>query len=62
MIDFGIVKPGSTIYIPWGSFASATGAPSAMTNLAVGDIKIYKDGGVTERASTTGFTLLDTDG
>ncbi|KKL98197.1 hypothetical protein LCGC14_1826870, partial [marine sediment metagenome] len=37
--------------------------PSAsvtVTGLAVGDIKIFKDGGLTERASTAGFAV-DTD-
>lgn len=62
MISLGLVKPGETIYIPFGSYAGSTGAPSAMTGLAVGDIKVYKNGGTTERASTSGFTLLDTDG
>jgi hypothetical protein len=62
MIDLGLVKPGETIYLPWATFAGSTGAPSAQTNLAVGDIKVYKNGGTTERASTSGFTLLDTDG
>jgi hypothetical protein len=62
MIDLGTVKPGSTIYIPFATFAGATGAPITMTGLAAGDIKIFKDGGTTERASTSGFTLLDTDG
>lgn len=62
MIHLGTVRPGRTIYIPFESFASATGAPITITNFAVGDIKIYKDGSTTERASTAGFTLLDTDG
>lgn len=62
MIDFGIVKPGITLYVPFDSFAGSTGASSATTGLAVGDIKIYKNGSVTERSSTNGFTLLDTDG
>lgn len=62
MINLGLVKPGETIYLPWATFAAATGAPTAMTNLAVGDIKVYKNGSTTERASTSGFTLLDTDG
>lgn len=62
MIDLGIVKPGSTIYIPFASFAGSTGAPSAMTGLATSDILVYKDGGTTQRASASGFTLLDTDG
>ena len=62
MIDLGIVRPGSTIYLPFASFAGSTGASAAASNLAVGDILIYKDGSTTQRASTSGFTLLDTDG
>jgi len=61
-INLGMVRPGSTIYIPFDTFAGSTGASITMSDLAVGDIKIYKNGSVTERASTTGFTLLDTDG
>lgn len=57
MIDLGIVKPGSTIRVPFGSFAGSTGAPSATTNLAAADVQIYKDGGTTQRASTAGFTV-----
>jgi len=57
-----MVRPGSTLYLYFDTFAAATGAPITMTNFAVGDIKIYKNGGTTERASTSGFTLLDTDG
>ena len=39
--------------------------PSAsvtLTGLALADIQIYKNGSVTQRSSTSGFTLLDTDG
>lgn len=62
MIDLGIIKPGTTIYVPFGSYAGSTGASAAMTGLATSDILVYKDGSTTERASTSGFTLLDTDG
>lgn len=61
-LNLGTVRPGSTIYIPFDTFAGSTGASITMTGLVVGDIMIYKDGGVTQRASTAGFTLLDTDG
>lgn len=61
MINLGMVPPGSTLRIPFSSFA-ASGGSITMTNFAVGDIKIYKNGGTTERSSTNGFTLLDTDG
>lgn len=62
MIDFGTVKPGRTLYIPFDSFAGSTGASITLTGLAVTDIEIYKDGGTTQRSSDNGYTLLDTDG
>ena len=62
MIALGTVRPGRTIYIPFETFASSTGAPITLTGLATSDIQIYKDGGTTQRASAAGITLLDTDG
>jgi hypothetical protein len=62
VLNFGIVKPGTTLYFPFDSFALATGASITMTTLATSDILVYKDGGVTQRASASGYTLLDTDG
>jgi len=63
MMDLGKVKPGLTLRIPFGSFAAATGAPSATTNFAAADIQIYKDGGTTQRASSSGITVTaDVDG
>ena len=62
MINLGRVRPGTTIYIPWDTFSGSTGASITMSGLLVGDIQVYKDGGMTQRASTNGFTLLDTDG
>lgn len=61
-IDFGLVKPGLTLYVPFDSFAGSTGASITLTGLAVTDIEIYKDGSVTQRSSDAGYTLLDTDG
>jgi len=58
----GMFRPGSTIYVPFDTFAGSTGAPITLTGLATSDILIYKNGSVTQRGSTTGFTLLDTDG
>ncbi len=57
MIDLGIIKPGSTLQIPFGSFTGSTGAPSATTGLATSDVLVYKDGGTTQRASASGFTV-----
>jgi hypothetical protein len=47
----------TAVTMPWDSFAAATGAPSATTNFAAGDIQIYKDGGVTQRSSSAGITV-----
>ena len=57
-----MVPAGDVIPIMFGTYAGATGASITMTGLAVTDIEIYKDGGVTQRASDAGYTLLDTDG
>lgn len=57
MIDLGIVKPGSTVRIPFGSYAGSTGASAATTGLAAADVLIFKDGSATERASTAGITV-----
>lgn len=63
MIDFGIVKPGTTLYIPFATYDSNDPSASVtLTGLATTDIEVYKDGGVTQRASDSGFALLDTDG
>jgi hypothetical protein len=62
MLNLGTKKPGSTIFIPFESFKGSDGSPITLTGLALSDVKVYKNGGTTERASTSGFTLLDTDG
>jgi len=62
MVHYGDIPIGATIPHLFDSFAGATGASITLTGLALADIKVYKDGGTTERASTAGFTLLDTDG
>jgi len=60
--DLGAVPASTTIYLYWTSHDLATGANETMSGLAVGDILIYKNGSTTQRSSTAGFTLLDTDG
>lgn len=60
--NLGTVKPGSTIYIPFDTYDKDDGSSITMTGLAVTDIEVYKDGGTTQRASDSGYTLLDTDG
>lgn len=62
MIYKGDYATGSTVYHLFSTFAGATGAPITITGLAVGDVKIYKNVSTTERSSTSGITLADTDG
>lgn len=61
MMYLGDFAAGATLYVPFHTFNSA-GASVTIAGLAVGDIKIYKAGSTTQRSSTVGFTLLDTDG
>jgi hypothetical protein len=63
VIDLGVVRPGSTIRIPFSTFDKDDGSSVTMTNYAAADLLCYKDGGTTERASTAGFTATtDFDG
>lgn len=59
----GDYTTANTVYVYWNTFDSNDPSASVtLTGLALGDILIYKNGSVTERSSTAGFTLLDTDG
>lgn len=61
-LALGTVPAGTTLYIPFSSYAGSTGASVTLTGLAVTDIEIFKDGSTTQRASDAGYALLDTDG
>lgn len=52
---------GDTIPFPFDAYDS-NGASVTVTGLSTGDIKVYKNGSTTQRSSSAGFTLLDTDG
>jgi hypothetical protein len=56
MLDLGIVRPGTTIRIPFSTFDKDDGSAVTMTNFAAADILVYKGGSTTERASTSGYT------
>jgi hypothetical protein len=47
----------TAVCIPFDSFAGSTGASSATSNFAASDVLIYKDGGTTQRASSSGITV-----
>jgi len=57
-----MVPAGDVLPVLYSTYDGGTGASITMTDLAVTDIEIYKDGGTTQRASDAGYTLLDTDG
>lgn len=61
-IHLGTVPANSTLYIPFATYDVTNGASVTMSNFAVTDIEIYKNGSTTQRASDNGYTLLDTDG
>lgn len=60
-MNLGDVAVDSVLYVPFSTYNSS-GASVTISGFVVGDIKIYKDGGTTQRSSTNGYTLLDTDG
>ena len=59
MNNLGDFTTSETIYVPFNTFDSA-GAAIIISDFALADIKIYKDGSVTQRTSTSGIVLLDT--
>jgi hypothetical protein len=57
MVHYGDIHEDETIYMVWGSYDGGTGASITQTGLIAGDVKIFKDGGVAEKASTDGITV-----
>lgn len=63
MLNLGMVRPGTTIVIPFHTFDSNDPSASVtITGLATTDIEVYKDGSNTTRDSDTGYALLGTNG
>src|SRR3990167_7977852 len=62
MNAWGNVPVNSVIPFFFDSFDGGTGASITMTCLALGDILVYKGVSMTQRTSTAGIVLLDTDG
>lgn len=61
MLDLGTVRPGETLNIPFSTFDSNDPSASVtVTALVAGDIEIYKDGSLTQRASDAGY-VVDVD-
>ena len=60
--SWGNVPLNSVIPFWFDSFDGGTGASITLTGLALGDILCYKGTSMTQRSSTAGIVLLDTDG
>ena len=59
----GDFTTSNTMYVYFNTFDSNDPSASVIVSaFVVGDIAIYKNGSTTQRTSTAGFTLLDTDG
>lgn len=59
----GKVRPGATLFVPFHTFDSNDPSASVtITGLATTDIEVYKDASMTQRASDSGYALVDTDG
>lgn len=61
MFALGDVPASTTLYVPFATFGSNSESIT-MSGFATSDILVYKNGSITQRSSTNGFTLLDTDG
>ena len=49
----------STVYLYYGTYDGGTGASIVQSGFAAADVKIYKDGGLTQMASADGVTIDD---
>lgn len=61
MIDLGDLVGDETIVIPFQTFGGSNESIT-ITGLAVTDIEVYKGSSMTQRASDSGYSLVDTDG
>lgn len=62
MNAWGNVPLNSVIPFFFDAFDGGTGASITLTGLAIEDVRIYKGTSMTQRSSTSGIVLLDTDG
>lgn len=55
MINVGELTVNSIVYIPFNTY-DANGASVTVTDLVAADVKIHKDGGITQRDNASGIT------
>jgi hypothetical protein len=62
MLNFGQVPSGAVLPIPFSSYAGSDGASATISDFLLADVRVYKGTSMTQRASTSGIVLMDTDG
>jgi hypothetical protein len=55
-------SPGDTLYIPLAFFNDSGASISIGSSLIAGDIEVFKDGSVTQRATDSGYAILGDTG
>jgi hypothetical protein len=55
-------SPGDTLYIPLSFYNDSGASISIGTSLAVTDIEVFKDGGVAQRATDSGYAIMGDTG
>lgn len=55
-------SPGDTLYIPLNFYNDSGASISIGSTLAVGDIEVFKNGSVTQRATDSGYAILGDTG
>ena len=55
-------SPGDTLYIPLSFYNDSGASISIGSTLAVTDVELFKNGGVTERATDSGYSVLGDTG
>jgi hypothetical protein len=55
-------SPGDTLYIPLNFYNDSGASISIGTSLAVTDIEVFKDGGVAQRATDSGYAIMGDTG
>lgn len=62
MMTLGVFPLGKVVPCTWNTYSGSTGASITSTGISLAKMKLYKGISMTERASTSGFALMNTTG
>jgi hypothetical protein len=60
-LHLGTVPASSVLYVPFHTFGGSNESV-IVSDFVLADVAVYKNGSITQRSSTAGYALLDTDG